>query len=397
MNGAVEELYGYASSLRVLNTHCHHSVDHSFEQFDLTKLLQTCYVSWCGEAFDTSRASREHYLHRVRYKSFFRAVQKGIMCIYGLPEELSAGNWDTYDEAIKTRHKNAAWHMEILRDICGYDRIILDAYWDPGSNNGHPELFDSAFRIDPLLFGFSKTALDHDGNNAYSLYGNESDNLDDYLAFIYELIKKKVRGGIVCIKNAIAYDRNLIYGRPAKAKASRAFGKQRTQEDILHFQDYVFHEICAIAAEFNLPVQCHTGMGCIDRTRAAGMLKLVQDHPDTKFSMMHGSFPWCSDLLAYLDLYPNVFVDLVWLPALSPTVAEHYIRALVEVGTSNRLYWGCDTWNSEASYGARLLANETIANAMGALVDRGYFSKQDAMYMIKRIFWDNAHELFQIG
>lgn len=216
MSGAVEELYSYASSLRVLNTHCHHSVDHSFERFDLTKLLQTCYVSWCGEVFDTSRASQEHYLDRVRYKSFFRAVQKGIMCIYGLPEELSASNWDTYDEAIRTRHKNVAWHMEILRDICGYDRIILDAYWDPGSNNGHPELFDSAFRIDPLLFGFSKTALDHDGNNAYRLYGNESDNLDDYLAFIYELIKKKVRSGSVCIKTPLLMTGTLYMSTPPK-------------------------------------------------------------------------------------------------------------------------------------------------------------------------------------
>lgn len=397
MSSVSRELYDYAAGLRALNTHSHHSVDADFQGFGLNKLLETCYVSWCGETFDATRASREHYLDRVRYKSFFRAVQKGIMGIYGLKDELTADNWEMYDEVIRSHHTDRDWHLQLLKSTCGYDKIILDAYWQPGSDNGHPDLFTPTFRIDSLLFGFSRDALDHDGNNAYHFFGNESRNVDEYLDFVSGLIREKVRGGCVCIKNAIAYDRNLLYGNPTREEANRAFRENPSQEDIFHFQDYVFHAVCSLAAELNVPVQCHTGMGCIDRTRAAGMLNMIREHPETKFSLMHGSFPWGDDLLAYLDLFPNVFVDLVWLPALSPTVAEHQIKALVEVGTSNRLYWGCDTWNSEASYGARLTANEVIANAMGSLVERGYFGKRDAMYLIRRIFWDNAHELFRIG
>jgi predicted TIM-barrel fold metal-dependent hydrolase len=91
------------------------------------------------------------------------------------------------------------------------------------------------------------------------------------------------------------------------------------------------------------------------------MLELIRANPATKFSLMHASFPWCGDILAYLDMFTNVYADVAWLPLLSPTAAEYVINQLIEVGTSERIVWGCDTWTSEESYGARLAMNEVLA------------------------------------
>ena len=391
-------LNDFISGIKAVNCHSHHEQDNFFVGLNLEKILRKSYVQWSGVEFDDDAESRARYLEKVRYKSFFRSLQNALTRLYGFSEELSPDNWDTYSETIAKRHKDPAWQISILTDICRYETTILDAYWEPGSKNVHPDVFNSTFRVDSLFFGYDKNVLDHDGNNAYRFYGAEYDNIDDYMDFVKKLIAEKIAAGSVCLKNAIPYDRNVKYKLVGKSEENRVFQRSGyTQEDVVNFQDYFFHEVCGVAAELNVPVQCHTGMGCLDNTRAINMLELIRQHPKTKFSLMHGSFPWCGDILAYLDLHPNVFVDICWLPLLSPSVAENMLHGLIEVGTSDRVVWGCDTWTSEESFGARLALNDVLARVLKDKIKRGYFGLADSEIVAGNILRNNAHALFGRG
>ncbi|MCL2684051.1 MAG: amidohydrolase [Synergistaceae bacterium] len=390
-------LHDYISDIKAVNCHSHHEQDNFFVGLNLERILGKSYVQWSGVEFGDDAESRARYLGYVRYKSFFRSLQNALMKLYGFSEELGPDNWDIYSETVAEHHKDPAWQIYVLTDICRYRTTILDAYWDPGSKNGHPEVFDSTFRVDSLFFGYDKNTSDHDGNNAYRLFGAEHDNIDDYMDFVKKLITEKIAKGSVCLKNAIPYDRNISYKPVGKNEANRVFQRSFTKEDIVNFQDYFFHEVCSIAAELNVPIQCHTGMGCLDNTRAINMLDVIRQHPGTRFSLMHGSFPWCSDILAYLDLYPNVFVDICWLPILSPSVAESMLHALIEVGTSDRVVWGCDTWTSEESLGARMTLNDVLARVLKDKIKRGYFGFKDAETIADNILKNNARALFGIG
>ncbi len=392
-----KELYKTIVSTSAINTHSHHREDEFFAGFNLDKILRSSYVDWCQEEFDDTRESRARYLKRVQYKSFFRELQRALMEIYGFQNELSAESWDEYNDVIAKKHEDATWQIDILKNICHYEKIILDAYWNPGHDDGHPELFATTFRIDPLFFGYDKDVFDHDGNNAYTLYGETGKDIDGYMEFVYNLIKSKISEGSVCIKNAIAYDRNIAYKPVKKAEASRVFQKKDySTEDVANFQDYFFDGVCKIAAELHVPIQCHTGMGMLENTRAINMLNIIRENPGTVFSLMHGSFPWCSDILAYLDMYPNVYSDIVWLPSLSPKTAEYMLHQLIEVGTSNRIVWGCDTWNSEESYAAKLTMADVLARVLDEKIEREYFGLDDAHDIIKNIMHGNAAELFKI-
>ena len=124
------------------------------------------------------------------------------------------------------------------------------------------------------------------------------------------------------------------------------------------------------------------------------MEKLIRRHPDTKFSIMHGSFPWTSDLLALMTSFENVWSDICWLPLLSPTLTERFLHELIEVANNDRVIWGCDTWTSEDSYAARLGVNQVLEHVLSKKVKAGYFSAADAMDYIQGILNRNAKELF---
>ncbi|MBT3318737.1 MAG: amidohydrolase family protein [Clostridia bacterium] len=392
-----DQIHEFVSSAKVLNTHSHHYPDDFFADFNLDKLLRDSYIAWCDVEFDSTRESRENYLSKVRYKSYFVYLQAALKNLYNIDENLSADNWEQYSQAIKQAHKNSTWHKTILSKHCNYEKSILDAYWDPGSDNGDSKVFASTFRIDSLFFGFDKSVFNHNGHNAYDFYKNESSDIDEYMAFVRALIVKKISSGIVSLKNAMAYDRNIRYRKTTKQAANRVFNdKNYTQADVTAFQDYFFFEVCKIAAELDIPMQCHTGQGCLDDTRAIAMHEVITANPDTTFVLFHAGFPWCDDILALLHDCPNVYSDICWLPLLSPTTAKESLHKHIELGIAAKICWGGDTWTSEESYGARLAANRVIATVLDEKIADGYLNIDDAKNNTENLFYNNAKQLYKI-
>ena len=390
------DLHRIIDGMEVISTHSHHLKDTEFAGFDLDRLLRRTYVGWSGVTFDDTITSKQRYLDKVRYKSYFVWLHRAIKALYGISEDLTPGTWALFSERIRAAHAGADWHKAILKDRCNYSKVILDSYWAPGSDNGHPDIFAPAFRVDPLFFGYSSQAVDHDRNNVRSMYGREFADLDTFNGFVRDLVTENVRSGSVCIKNAIAYDRTVDYRETTKDKAAKAFRSGASAEDIRHFQDYLFYDICALAAELDVPVQCHTGLGCLDGTRAIGLREIIQKNPDTKFILFHASFPWTNDVLALLHNFPNVYVDICWLPLLSPTAAVQTLHQLIEVGTADRMCWGCDTWTSEESFGARLAINSVLAEVLDAKMNSGYLNAEGTEQVARNILFNNAKTLYKL-
>lgn len=119
-------------------------------------------------------------------------------------------------------------------------------------------------------------------------------------------------------------------------------------------------------------------------------------NPETKFVLFHGGFPWGDDILAYMHACPNVYSDLCWLPLLSPTAAADMLHKLIEVSPINRISWGCDTWTSEESFGARISFNKVLSKVLTEKVQSGYFGLEDAHIIAKKILNTNAKDLYKI-
>jgi predicted TIM-barrel fold metal-dependent hydrolase len=165
--------------------------------------------------------------------------------------------------------------------------------------------------------------------------------------------------------------------------------------DLKTFQDHLFFQVCRIAAEASLPLQIHTGMGQGDRTNAIQLREAIQVFPETRFVLLHCSYPWIEDISLLVTNYANVYADLSWVPLISTTAAITLMHELIERSTTDRISWGCDTWTPEESYGSLLAFCHALASTFSEKIRDGYLTSKDAFRYIDLILYDNPHQLYE--
>ena len=432
-----QELYQHTVGHALVNTHAHHLPEAELAGYDLDCLLLNSYVNWCGVSFESTFESRAHFLERVRNQAYFVWLEKSLRELYALDEPLSAANWEQVSAHIQQANRDPGRQLQVLSGQCGYRKIVLDAYWSPGSDNDHPEIFTPSFRINAFQFGYSPWVTDQDEKNPYVLYPRPFiTDLDEYLGWVRQTIVGKKAQGCIALKLPIAYDRGLDFAEIPYDLAQAAFRRLVSAsskapnkplpdsqagdavsiisnvpiqppttpppipdikgEDIKAFQDFIFFQICRFAAELDLPIQVHTGMGQGRRTNALWLQEVIQSNPQTRFVLLHGSYPWIEDIPALVRLYPNVYADLCWLPLGSTRAGKFLLHELIENATSDKVMWGCDTWTAEESYGALLSLRFVLCSTLAEKVSEGYLTTQDARQIIDNIMYRNAVDFFRL-
>ena len=76
-NQIEQELMNYISDHKIRNTHSHHLPEQAMVDFDLDKLINNTYLQWQQVTPGTTAESRNAYLEKTRYKSYFVWLQKG--------------------------------------------------------------------------------------------------------------------------------------------------------------------------------------------------------------------------------------------------------------------------------------------------------------------------------
>lgn len=397
------ELREFMKTIRPISTHSHHLPDNVFaDGFDLKTLLENSYSGWCGVELGDTPEQRVKYFAQVKHRNFFKVTERALQTIYGIDAPLRADSYDVFDTAIRKAHSEVpAFHLKILTEIANFERIILDTSWAPGGDHGHSELFTPILRIDSFLVGYDPDLLDHDENNCVQLYDHPFDDLDTFLDSMRQVILTEHKNGAVALKHAMAYERGLDVELVSKEQARRVFEKGEgnyDSRDIKAFQDYMFMQICEIAAELDLPIQVHTGLGRLTKSNAYLLQPLIEAFPKTKFVLLHGSYPWMDDILGLVHVYPDrVFPDLVWLPQISTEAAIRMLSELIEVTNSHSICWGDDSWTSEETYGSLLSAQHVIATVLSNKVCSNYMSLEEAKVYVKNILRDNARRLYKLG
>src|SRR5512140_2125549 len=183
------EFSAYVLGSPKISTHCHQLPAQALAGFDLEALLRNSYVNWTGISWDDTPESRVRMIERVRFNSFFIWLQKSLQRLHGTDEPLSAETWTAWDERVKAAYRDPTHPRQVLGNSCAYRRMLLDAYWQPGSDNGERQLFAPVYRVNAFFFGYSEAAHDHDGNNPYRLTPHPFlRDFDEYAAWMREEI-----------------------------------------------------------------------------------------------------------------------------------------------------------------------------------------------------------------
>ncbi|NPV81115.1 MAG: amidohydrolase family protein [Firmicutes bacterium] len=403
LGGLYEDIRAEVDLLEIISTHEHNLVPERGVPVTLEYIFQHSYVGWCGVSPGETGEEREAFLHKVGVNSYYRWLLFALRDLYGFEGELTAQNWDEVSSRITRAHEDPEWYFKIMAEHGRIRRAILDAYWDPGSDNGHPEYYSPAFRINAFVMSYGPKARDHNGNNAFDIlsrYGMEVKDFDDYLGALEALLNLKKLQGCVALKSALAYDRPLYFDEVPHEVAEGVFAKRGcsvSPAEAKAFGDYMFYFIAERAGELGLPLQCHVGLGRIGGSNPMNLVPVIEKCPKTRFVLFHGGYPWFHQIGGLLHNYDNVYADLVWLPLISPTAAVSALHEWIEVAkTSEKLTWGGDAWTPEEVYGGTLSIRYVISKVLAEKLAEGYFDRETALKLARLILSENARKLYRL-
>ena len=392
----MQSLCDYIDSLPIISTHEHHQPFELKQPATLEFLFSSGYVGWMISQPNTPE-QRESFLELISGNSYFVWYEKALNDLFDFGGEITKENWDVVSAQCSSALANPGFHEWIFKEKCRYLRAIIDTYWQPGSDNNRPDLYSPTLRVNCWLYGSNTQLRDHNGNNAQVIYGKCQD-LDEYLAKLESTIAEAKKKGAVALKSALAYDRPLLFKPRSKEEVAKIFGKQElTDEELAVFGDFIYDEICRLAAKYELPFQNHVGLGKLPGTNPMNLVPMIEKHPETKFVLFHMGYPWIDEVIALSHNYENVYPDLCWLPSISTIAGVRAVHTLIETARdSSRVCWGGDSWLVTESYAASLAVRWTLKKVLCEKVEYGYLTEARARNFAERILYKNAATLYGI-
>lgn len=286
--------------------------------------------------------------------------------------------------------------------------MFLDQYWDQLNTEIDQEHYALVFNINSLVSGASqKPAPGQKGPELFQMAareGYEMQTLDEYLSFCDHLLQRNLEAGVVCLKNSMAYSRSLYYEKLPKELASSLYTKPSSDlspEEAKQVSDFVFHWIIEKSVEYKLPIQIHTGYlagngNTLDNGRPLKLNNLFLEYPEARFVLFHGGFPWTGEYGAFGKMFPNVYLDLVWLPQISRERAVLALDEMLDLVPYNKFFWGGDCAFIEESTGSLEFGRSVVAEVLDRRISRGLLTEELALQIMEAIFRENAIGFFAL-
>jgi uncharacterized protein len=340
-------------------------------------------------SWETVRAASE----AVRFSSYYRWLMRALVELYELDDpDLTPAAFEYLSDELPRRHADDRWLKTVL-DRAHVSGIIWDPYWKPGTTDAPDRRCAPSFRISSSVVAFHPAASDYEGCNLIRDWSAELNvdvsTLSDLESLIGMLIARNVAAGSRSFKSPVAYDRTLEVEPVTRAEAERVFGLDpnvATAAQKKAFGDYIIRFFLDRARDHGLVFQVHTGLARLAGSSPLLLEPLLQDFPDVVFDLFHGGYPWVHEVGALAHNYPNVRLNLAWLPQLSTTLAAEVLKEWLEVVPQvDRITWGGDCFTAEEMYGSLLAAREAIARALADLVDDGHFRMDTAMDAVRSV------------
>ncbi len=336
---------------------------------------------------------------------FGQALRIAARDLYGI-EDIGSAGWEELSRKIRAA-RQPGLYQRVLHDRAGIDLVILDriVLSDPYPEQARLPRTVMVRRFDTSFIEFDKKKL----TELSQQYGLEIKTLDDHLTALDRAFEEILsKGWFVGIKISQAYDRPIHYADVPKAQAEAVF-RELLERGALPFEarkpleDFMVHRIAERAGHHGLPVQIHTGTqasppgNVLANSNPTLLRNLIAAHPGTKFVIFHGGYPYMGEVADLGMNFPNVYLDLCWLPIISPTACRQWLHQWIETVPLNKIMaFGGDYQFPEGSYGHAVIAREVVARTLAEKVEEGYFTLEEARWAARRLLRENAIELFRL-
>ena len=313
--------------------------------------------------------------------------------------------------------RTAAGSLHLLRDRALLDHIQIDSGLQPPERSAIAPDF---YLYDLSWAGFGRVDLSAERHALLAeMTGVTVTDLAS-LRRTMETLFERYGPQSIAVKSQHAYQRTLAWQERDDASAARALqailagepGTERGESpERLCLGDWCLARGAELAAAYNLPVKIHTGYLAgtatsasvgdgmpLQRLRAAHLTPLLTRYPETRFVLMHISYPYDSELLAIAKHFPNVWVDLCWAWSIDPVTSGEFVRRFIHAAPINKLFgFGDDCRTPTMAYGYAVQMRRWLTRTLEAEVADGALTTAQAIDVATRILRRNQQECFDIA
>jgi len=250
-----------------------------------------------------------------------------------------------------------------------------------------------------------------------SIFTSSPDDYLDLLLKFEELLKKQLsmladRADVVGFKSIVCYrtglDVSLSSTEHDKVAAITALWDSYRSNDghirLAHkaLNDEVVRIALTVAGEKGIPVQFHTGLGDTDirltHSSPAHMQPLIERYPETKFVILHASYPYTRDAGYLAAVYKNVYLDFGEVfPFVSSSGQRDIIRQMLELTPTNKILWSSDGhWWPESYYLGIYQARLALFEVLADMVIREELGESAAVKIVQDALYFNSERLYQL-
>lgn len=217
--------------------------------------------------------------------------------------------------------------------------------------------------------------------------------------------------GVIGFKSVAAYRTGLdIQTIPYEVAADafyaikQAFPDQAVRLADKPLIDFLLHEALAIAAQYQLPIQFHTGFGDPDLDlRLANPLHLrplLENRPYqlAPIVLLHAAYPFTREAGYLAAVYPQVYVDCgLAVPFLSVAGMRQAIAMMLELSPTSKLMYSSDAHLiPELYYLGAKWGREALAQVLDQAIHDGDLTAKEAEEVAAAFLCHNAETLYRL-
>ena len=326
-------------------------------------------------------------------------------------DDLCGENWEQVDASVKAcyaRGGELAWQREVIARADVYRQVQICQFPYVADHWAHlpaPEREAQAALLLPSLVidGFCFTGLA--GNVA--MRGRTMQLLEcrpatyaEHLAFCRLALDRFVEGGGRSVKLLAAYVRALRFEDVPVETGERLYSQgvdDLADGELAVLQDHLVWRVLEMAHQRNLPLLVHTGYSVptawgepdgllpfLTAPRLAGL----------KVGLCHAGWPNAGQAMLLARTYRQCYMDLSWIPLLSPEVARRILAEAIDIIPANKIMVGTDCGTAECFYGAVAMIRRVLADVLAGKMESGQFGMDTAQAVARSILYGTACEFF---
>jgi predicted TIM-barrel fold metal-dependent hydrolase len=341
------------------------------------------------------------YWANVRTTAYGHALLRAVRDLYGVNDITGS----TYLEiSRKVREANRpGWQESVLKkagiEVSISDIGVTGAALDPSH-------LRAVLRLDYFLVVPQGLAV------VEREQGGTIETLADFEAALDRAVASARERKFVGIKSGVAYDRSLDFADVGRDEAEARFEELKQQKGKpgradwtrgKALQDYMFGRLAEACAKYGLPLQVHTGFFYdtwrnVAQTNPTLLAPFVSRHKNTRFVLMHGGYPYGTELLAMAKNLPNVTLDMCWTYIISPSFAARFLNEAIETVPADKvLGFGGDYQVAEGAYAHAMLCREVVSKVLADKVAAGYWTEAEALAYARGLLRENAIRAFGLN